>query len=197
VTPAKLVLSQSTRFEFKHQPLNLLSASGRYTWGDDSPEDARRRGKVVERRRERLEGEGWNIIRDKNAMRSGDLISGFMKRIGRADRVIVVLSDKYLRSPYCMTELHIIYRRSNEEKEEFLVAKDVRRKPPISANRLAAKLIRILTQFALAHLFVGVLASDALSKGQTDRVIGSPRVGGSIPPLAIPLHKSSQIKSGG
>jgi internalin A len=67
-------------------------------------------------------------------MRSGDLISGFMKRIGRADRVIVVLSDKYLRSPYCMTELHIIYRRSNEEKEEFLVAKDVRRKPPISVS---------------------------------------------------------------
>jgi internalin A len=53
-------------------------------------------------------------------MRSGDLISGFMKRIGQADRVIVVLSDKYLRSPYCMTELHTIYRRSNEEKEEFL-----------------------------------------------------------------------------
>jgi hypothetical protein len=39
-----------------------------------------------------------------------------MKPIRRADRVIVVLSDKYLRSPYCMTELHTIYRRSNEEK---------------------------------------------------------------------------------
>jgi hypothetical protein len=36
-------------------------------------------------------------------MQPGDLISAFMKRIGRADRVIVVLSDKYLRSPYCMT----------------------------------------------------------------------------------------------
>ena len=32
-------------------------------------------------------------------MRPGELISGFMKRIGRADRVIVVLSDKYLHSP--------------------------------------------------------------------------------------------------
>jgi putative transposase len=31
-----------------------------------------------------------------------------MKRIGLADHVIVVLSDKYLRSPYCMTELHSI-----------------------------------------------------------------------------------------
>ncbi len=35
---------------------------------------------------------------------SGELISGFMKRIALADRVIVVLSEKYLRSPYSMTE---------------------------------------------------------------------------------------------
>ena len=43
-----------------------------------------------------------------------------MKRIGLADHVIVVLSDKYLRSPYCMTELHSIYHRSVGEKEDFL-----------------------------------------------------------------------------
>jgi hypothetical protein len=49
-----------------------------------------------------------------------DLISGFMKRIGLADHVIVVLSDKYLRSPYCMTELYSIYRRTVGEKEDFL-----------------------------------------------------------------------------
>jgi hypothetical protein len=53
-------------------------------------------------------------------LRPGDLISGFMKRIGLADHVIVVLSDKYLRSPYCMTELHTIYQRSVGEKEDFL-----------------------------------------------------------------------------
>jgi internalin A len=53
-------------------------------------------------------------------LRSGDLISGFMKRIGLADNVIVVLSDKYLRSPYCMTELYFIYQRSLGEKEDFL-----------------------------------------------------------------------------
>src|SRR6516165_2213749 len=69
---------------------------------------------------ETLANEDWNIIRDKNVMRSGDLISGFMKRIGLADRVIVVLSDKYLRSAYCMTELYSIYQRSVGEKEDFL-----------------------------------------------------------------------------
>jgi internalin A len=43
-----------------------------------------------------------------------------MKRIGLADHVIVVLSNKYLRSPYCMTELYSIYQRSVGEKEDFL-----------------------------------------------------------------------------
>jgi internalin A len=84
------------------------------------PESARKRGEVVERLDETLRKEGWNIIRDKNAMRSGDLISGFMKRIGLADRVIVVLSEKYLHSPYCMTELYSIYQRTVGEKEHFL-----------------------------------------------------------------------------
>lgn len=50
----------------------------------------------------------------------GGADSGFMKRIGRADRVIVVLSDKYLQSTYCMTELYSIYQRSGGEKEDFL-----------------------------------------------------------------------------
>jgi len=91
-----------------------------YAWGDDSSETARKRGEVVDRLCETLANEGWNIIRDKNAMRSGDLISGFMKRIGFADHVIVVLSDKYLRSPYCMAELYGIYQRSVGEKEDLL-----------------------------------------------------------------------------
>jgi internalin A len=91
-----------------------------YAWGDDSSEDARKRTEIVDRLCERMDKHGWNIIRDKANMRSGDLISGFMTRIGLADHVIVVLSDKYLRSPYCMTELHYIYQRSLGEKEDFL-----------------------------------------------------------------------------
>jgi internalin A len=91
-----------------------------YAWGDDSSEDARKRTEVVDRLCETLEQDGWNILRDKTDTRHGDLISGFMKRIGLADHVIVVLSDKYLRSPYCMTELYSIYQRSVGEKEDFL-----------------------------------------------------------------------------
>jgi internalin A len=91
-----------------------------YAWGDDSSEDSPKRTEIVDRLCETFGKDGWIIIRDKNAMRFGDLSSGFMKRIGLADHVIVVLSDKYLHSPYCMSELHSIYQRSVGEKEDFL-----------------------------------------------------------------------------
>jgi internalin A len=101
-------------------PKNTPEIFMSYAWGDDSSETARKRGEVVNRLCETLGQDGWNTLRDKTDMPPGDLISGFMKRIGLADHVIVVLSDKYLRSPYCMTELHYIYQRSVGEKEDFL-----------------------------------------------------------------------------
>jgi hypothetical protein len=91
-----------------------------YAWGDNASEQAQRRTEVVNRLCESLKKDGWTILRDNNVMRSGDLISGFMKRIGLADHVIVILSEKYLGSIYCMTELHSIYQRSVGEKEAFL-----------------------------------------------------------------------------
>ena len=99
-----------------------------YAWGDDSSEDAWKRTEIVVpvRRSGRMAG----ISRDSKVLRPGDLISGFMKRIGLADHVIVVLSDKYLHSPYCMTELHSIYQRSVGEKEDFL-----RRIIPVTIGR--------------------------------------------------------------
>ena len=90
-----------------------------YAWGDDSSEEARKRTEIVDRLCETLGQDGWQILRDSEVLRYGDLVSGFMKRIGLADHVIVVLSDKYLRSPYCMTELHYIYQRSLGEKIGF------------------------------------------------------------------------------
>ena len=91
-----------------------------FAWGDDSSQEARQRTEIVDRLCETLGQHGWHILRDSNVLRSGELISGFMKRIGLSDHVIVVLSDKYLRSPYCMTELYSIYQRSLGEKEGFL-----------------------------------------------------------------------------
>ena len=57
-----------------------------------------------------LEKENWKVVYDKNELRPSHLISTFMKTLGHADLVIVVLSAKYLRSPYCMTELHALIK---------------------------------------------------------------------------------------
>ena len=91
-----------------------------YSWGDDSSAEARQRGQIVEDLCEVVQAERWQVVRDKTEVRYGDLISSFMKMLGQADLVIVVLSAKYLRSPYCMTELHDLYRNARQEKQAFL-----------------------------------------------------------------------------
>ncbi len=42
-----------------------------------------------------------------------------MRQIGREKAIVVVISEKYLHSPYCMFELLEIYRKSNSDLEEF------------------------------------------------------------------------------
>ena len=69
---------------------------------------------------ETAKANGIHIIRDVDVMRSGDRISRFMKQIGRGQKIFVILSEKYLKSPYCMYELHEIYTNCRQDDEEFL-----------------------------------------------------------------------------
>jgi TIR domain len=63
---------------------------------------------------------GISVLRDKKDLRLGELISDFMRKLGEGDRVFVFLSDKYLKSPYCMFELFELWRNSKQNKSEFL-----------------------------------------------------------------------------
>ena len=67
-----------------------------------------------------LEQSGYDVVKDDRKIRHGDWISAFMKSIGRGGQILVILSRKYLHSPYCMTELNHIYENSLRDKEEFL-----------------------------------------------------------------------------
>jgi internalin A len=100
----------------KTQPEMYVS----FAWGDNSSGGGRQQNEIVNRLCQTLIHEGWNVLRDNSELHPGELISGFMKRIGRADHVIVILSAKYLKSIYCMTELHSIYQRSVGEEQDFL-----------------------------------------------------------------------------
>jgi len=69
-----------------------------YAWGGESEE-------IVNQIDGALQQRGLKIIRDKRDLGYKGSISAFMERIGQGNCVIVVISDKYLRSPNCMFEL--------------------------------------------------------------------------------------------
>ena len=104
--------------------LTLLEYYVSYAWGDDTTEGKEREA-VVDRLGSEAEarGRGKRIIRDKTAMKIGDRISTFMDRIGKGvvnGQVSIVLSDEYLKSPYCMHELFDVWRNCREDAGTFI-----------------------------------------------------------------------------
>jgi len=69
-----------------------------YAWGGEREE-------IVNQIDEALQQRGLRIIRDKRDLGYKGSIKTFMERIGLGNCVIVVVSDKYLRSLNCMFEL--------------------------------------------------------------------------------------------
>ncbi len=69
-----------------------------YAWGGEREE-------IVNQIDEALQTRGVRITRDKRDLGYKGSIKEFMERIGQGNCVIVVISDKYLRSPNCMFEL--------------------------------------------------------------------------------------------
>src|SRR6266498_319174 len=77
-----------------------------YAWGGEREE-------IVNQIDQALQSHGLKIIRDKRDLGFKGSISEFMERIGQGNCVIVVISDKYLRSPNCMFELVEIAENKN------------------------------------------------------------------------------------
>lgn len=72
-----------------------LSVFVSYAWGEES----------VNQIDQTLRIRSIKITRDKRDLGYKRSIKEFMERIGQGNCVIVVVSDKYLRSPNCMFEL--------------------------------------------------------------------------------------------
>ncbi len=87
-----------------------------YAWSDEDKD----RETIVDKLCEKAEIRGTPILRDKKVLGFGDNIAKFMKEIGKGDRVFVILSDKYLKSPFCMFELFEIWRNSRQDEAEFM-----------------------------------------------------------------------------
>jgi internalin A len=83
-----------------------------YAWGGEREE-------VVNQIDQALQSRGVKIIRDKRELGYKGSINAFMERIGRGDCVILVISDKYLRSPNCMYELVEIAENKHFQDRAF------------------------------------------------------------------------------
>jgi TIR domain len=89
-----------------------------YAWGDEK-ETGESRENLVNDLYESLVQDGYHVIRDKYDLGYRGYISDFMVKIGQGKNVIVAISQKYVKSPYCMFELYEIARNSNFDKYQF------------------------------------------------------------------------------
>ncbi len=89
-----------------------------YAWGDDN-EKGESREKLVNELYQSLIEDGCQVIRDKADLGYKGFISDFMGKIGQGKCVVVAISRKYFKSPYCMFELYEIARNSNFDKHQF------------------------------------------------------------------------------
>jgi internalin A len=104
-----------------------------YAWNDDSAPD---REAIVNQLCADAESRGIHILRDKTDMCIGDRISAFMHRLAEGQLVFVILSEKYLRSIYCMTELYEIWLNCKGKDDRFLACVRVFTQPDAKISDL-------------------------------------------------------------
>jgi hypothetical protein len=89
-----------------------------YAWGGESE-------RIVNVLDAALQQRGLKIIRDKRNLGYKGSITSFMEDIGKGNKIIVVLSDRYLKSEKCMFELKEIEKNKDFAKRIFpIVLKD-------------------------------------------------------------------------
>lgn len=93
-----------------------------YAWGDDVSAEGRAREQKVASLCDEANNRGIDLKRDVKAVTNGDSIRLFMDQLVQGDRVIVILSDKYLRSRNCMFELYQSWNLRNRGRDNSFVS---------------------------------------------------------------------------
>jgi CheY-like chemotaxis protein len=85
-----------------------------YAWTEESI-------KIVDDIQKAFIEDGIQLIRDKDELQYKDQIRQFMRRIGNGECIVVVISEKYLKSENCMFEIVEIFKQSNIHDRIFPV----------------------------------------------------------------------------
>jgi internalin A len=105
-------IAPDRKLEFTPMPSDKKTYCVSYAWNDESTA-------VVDGLCEAARQQDIEILRDKTGLGLGESISRFMQKLGAGDRVFVILSEKYLKSPYCMYELLEVWRNCKMDDEVF------------------------------------------------------------------------------
>ncbi len=106
------------KLAFGQEPVMQPHYAVSYAWNDATiggPD----REEVVNRLCRTAEDRGIHVLRDKTDLAIGGSISAFMRELVRCEKVFVILSEKYLRSVPCMTELYEIWQQCRSEADRF------------------------------------------------------------------------------
>ena len=60
------------------------------------------------------------VHRDRDAIQPGESISDYIDKLTHGRYLVALVSDKYLRSPYCMFEIYKLYQACQGEKKQLL-----------------------------------------------------------------------------
>jgi hypothetical protein len=117
-----------------YQPLSSIMTTSKiyisYAWQGESEIIAQQIEKT-------LKEKGLTIIRDKNSgLPYKGLITEFMDLLGQAECIILIISDKYLKSKSCMYELLEIYKNGNFTDRIFPILIEAEVQINIPSNRL-------------------------------------------------------------
>ncbi|WP_300452849.1 toll/interleukin-1 receptor domain-containing protein [Accumulibacter sp.] len=82
----------------------MVSVYVSYAWKEEEE------NRLVEKLGEACERRGVELVRDVEEIGYGESIKAFMDQLGAADHIVVVLSDRYFLSRYCLYELREIWR---------------------------------------------------------------------------------------
>ena len=94
-----------------------------YAWGDNN-EHGESREKIVDEIDLALTENGIKVVRDKRDLPYKRNISDFMKRLGEGRAIVSVIGDDYLKSPFCMNELLLIYHTNDFTERIFPIILD-------------------------------------------------------------------------
>ena len=118
---------------FVAEPSTQVQYAVSYAWDKASPD-------VVDELCAAAQARGIRIVRDTTDVNVGDSLSKFMRRLAAHDRVFVILSEKYLKSPNCMYELYEIWRNCKDDEERFVQTVKLYRQPDADIFSIEARL---------------------------------------------------------